>query len=915
VITLANSIIGVSILAMPYCYKQCGIVLATLMIILSGTIVKLACHLLIKSAIMARRRNIENLAFHTHGNVGKLLVELGIIGYLIGTSIAFFVVMGDLGPPLIASLAGVEPTYNLRMIILTGLGLFVALPLSLLRNIDSLQYICASSILFYVTVVFRVVLEAAPVLWRSSEWMSGVSLWRPAGILQCFPIFSMALACQANVFEVYASLPDASAQKMNSVTKSAVNLCSTIYIIIGVFGYIAFYNQDFGGNILASFTIPTTRFIDFLKLGFVISVAVSFPLVVFPCRTSIHSLIFRKTYQGIGSTELVTDYIPPARFNLITIVMILITLSIGIVIPDIELVLGIVGSTMGSTICVIFPAVAFLKLTSKNTTERLAAQVMLVIGVITMILGTYVNLVEHKSAPPQEYQKNFVMPKPVYVPPPPVDSAAAGVHNAQENADGANPVEEKIKKDGEAVIESIVDKQLNVKLDQADDQQDKPDLSVKEVKVESVQQKQEQLPAQPSHQEVAPEPGEAKSKLNVNKTKTVEASDNIAVNNNDTNKVKVEKKEDAGNVAKNDPIDGDEKKELDAKALLKELEKNKKDQERVLIEQKKILSELKQHQLNDAAKDKQQQVPINETGAGGQQPVGGGGGQQPVGGGGGQQPVGVGGRQQPGGVAGGQQPVGGVGGGPPVNPMVGVKDSVDIEATLLSNLHPGAVSAAGAYEAQFQPKVVQKQPAVQPAVQPLQPAVHQEPELKKEQIVLQPQLVQQSQRQYKANLIEQHPKNIVQEQQHYQQRNIAAPSNVLPANMAGSSNVMHKNPVNPSVIAEPAVANEQNAPNYQQQPVVGGNIAADNNNLQLMNNQVNKLAGVGLGDVSLKKRGALCENDPNCEANFDRNPLQDSPLNQDLLRLQYIGGKRHLQEERRTQENQGNNSIKDVFMN
>ena len=77
------------------------------------------------------------------------------------------------------------------------------------------------------------------------------------------------------------------------------------------------------------------------RLGFCVSVAVSFPLVLFPCRTSIHSLIFRfafsicilkiynvalvvlmhfwsitfrQTYQGIGSTELVNDYIPPTRF-------------------------------------------------------------------------------------------------------------------------------------------------------------------------------------------------------------------------------------------------------------------------------------------------------------------------------------------------------------------------------------------------------------------------------------------------------------------------------------------------------------------------------------------------------------------------------------------------------------------------
>jgi sodium-coupled neutral amino acid transporter 10 len=43
----------------------------------------------------------------------------------------------------------------------------------------------------------------------------------------------------------------------------------------------------------------------------------------------------------------VTDYIPPTRFNLITGAIIASTLIVGILVPDIELVLGLVGSTMG----------------------------------------------------------------------------------------------------------------------------------------------------------------------------------------------------------------------------------------------------------------------------------------------------------------------------------------------------------------------------------------------------------------------------------------------------------------------------------------------------------------------------------------------------------------------------------------
>ncbi len=59
-------------------------------------------------------------AFQTFGSGGKLAVEVSMIGFLLGTCTAFFVVMGDLAPPIVASLANVEATANLRMVILIG---------------------------------------------------------------------------------------------------------------------------------------------------------------------------------------------------------------------------------------------------------------------------------------------------------------------------------------------------------------------------------------------------------------------------------------------------------------------------------------------------------------------------------------------------------------------------------------------------------------------------------------------------------------------------------------------------------------------------------------------------------------------------------------------------------------------------
>lgn len=91
---------------------------------------------------------------------------------------------------------------------------------------------------------------------------------------------------------MYGSIQNATLVQMNEIVKSAISMCTLVYVMVGAFGYVAFCRHEFSGNILLNLEPSMTS--DVIKLGFVLSVAFSFPLVIFPCRASLYSLLYRR---------------------------------------------------------------------------------------------------------------------------------------------------------------------------------------------------------------------------------------------------------------------------------------------------------------------------------------------------------------------------------------------------------------------------------------------------------------------------------------------------------------------------------------------------------------------------------------------------------------------------------------------
>jgi amino acid permease len=363
---ITNSTLGAGILGLPFAFASTGWIIGPILLVLTGLYSMVGLHLI--TCVCAKTgfpATIFSCSQPVHRFV-PLFMDLLMALTLFGALSAYLVVMGDMMPQACTQF-GLSGAWLERYVwVLVGFG--IATPLSIPNRLDFLKYtsaICILAVLYVTGVVFIFALPGQdPCAGLTSESDDDLpcigSQIVGEGInyklvLKAIGIFVSGFCCQINSFPVISESKKATVANMDKVFGASLATSGSIYLVVAVCGYHA-YGSSIRSDLLLSY--PVLPAVSVARLMITIVVVFSYPLIVFPARKSILSIVhfFLDPDPHVWPDERMGRI----RYYVVTACLLSMTLLVGLTVTDLGDVLSVTGATGGVTIMFILPGGLYL---------------------------------------------------------------------------------------------------------------------------------------------------------------------------------------------------------------------------------------------------------------------------------------------------------------------------------------------------------------------------------------------------------------------------------------------------------------------------------------------------------------------------------------------------------------------------
>lgn len=374
ILTMMNTIMGITFLSMGYVFKTTGLGLGVVIFAVLFAVFSLSVVFMIpvyqnnvkkESDVsqedefhgITREMIIRNGMFHiilVHiGRQAQMVMAVLTFISTFATVAAFVVGASEIWQELLEGWGVSVVRREYVVLVIAGLSF----PIMFIRRLRDSIVLSSVSIVIMVYMTICVIIRSCQ---NSANWAQNLSfapLVSGVGDLEIFaslPIITFALTCQMNTFTMFSEMAPSIRGKrvpMIVVSVSGLFFSTALYILIGVFSYLQF-GASITDNILELYAkddilMQTVKILVSLKLLFTVPV-MSNPMI----SAAEHLVIPQEDHKGLRETWTI-------RTIAIIVTWILFT-GLSLATSDLAIIFGVAGSLADTVISFIFPGWLFM---------------------------------------------------------------------------------------------------------------------------------------------------------------------------------------------------------------------------------------------------------------------------------------------------------------------------------------------------------------------------------------------------------------------------------------------------------------------------------------------------------------------------------------------------------------------------
>lgn len=395
---LTATILGGGVLSLPLAFEKCGVVLGSLLMVVSMIITERSLFLLCICARISGATTYGEVGKAAFGTKGEYGISLILFIYLMFVTVAFMILVQDIWTSIVSMITNRDiDDINKDWVLLAVL--FLMCPFFIQRSLHALRFNCyigfASVPVLLWALWHNVTTE--PIEFQPMKWTTSFT-----DVLFSFPIINLSFLCVFNVLPVQAALIHPSRARMQMVIDGAIGFAFLIMVPFGLFGYM-YSGMETDGNILNNVPSPSdwmegglgTQLFFWGRLGCGVTLTLAMPLMLLPCRDTLLELL-DVAFFGPHNVEPRGEQLPllsrmlssrtstlserschdpiierknTQRLNenswiryLLTFVILETCYLVAIHVPGVAIVWSLVGSSMAFLIAFILPSACYIKI-------------------------------------------------------------------------------------------------------------------------------------------------------------------------------------------------------------------------------------------------------------------------------------------------------------------------------------------------------------------------------------------------------------------------------------------------------------------------------------------------------------------------------------------------------------------------